>query len=906
MKHIFTGKADKRFSRKLLAASVFLAFGGHPALSVAASASPETAPDAAEPSSSSPTRMPKAKASTVIGKFFKDRKFTPDEHGILTNIAFTLPSTAAEKVAFNFFESGVSRRGGPRKQGTLIAGKYLIRINQPGYISLSKAIPVDSATRIIIGEMDFNDAKLQGSVLNNNNCILYQGCSNIFRLSLKDSSLTGDLLLNASEARVKYYPTGTKEEEVSLRVTLDNAVLTGASGRADVELITPGDPNSVDGQLHAGSSDIQLTLSNSSTWNVRNHTQQGFNFSTKDEYKSAQQAVDRDTSTAYPKPTLEKLQAALNKKIRLENQASQLTDLLFAGADNTVNIDGTALQVVHKGIRLDAGASAQFNISNKGRLDGDANLGDPRSALLVALTTEAQWYGSVSTAPVAAPRSASPGSAFIRGLPTTEAAREGLRVTIHGEGTVWTGDVSMTDGYRAMVHVADQGVWVGKAAQSGTGKVDVTVGPGAGWKISGIAAVSSLTVSKTATVDSTSNQLRVGALTLEPGIAITNLSGNGNLVVDQFAAPVVFRSQAVSEAQVDTNGFYQKDGKTFILAKVADPNIRGTTELGVWQYDIKALKPAATAADYDVVLMKSQRLSRSAATALSMAAAPAIVATLASDSLDSHLTASRRSTDRKNGAWVAFLGGNTRVATRAGAAFEMKTSGVMLGGETRLSAWNGTWLLGGAVSFSLAGFNSGGTNAYSAHGYLSRRYDNGVFLDTTAQYGHYRTSAKTRATDGQPGEGRFSSNGFGIGIKLGYEWRTASGAFVEPYAKLEGKASGAAAYTLSNGMKVASDAGSSILGELGTTAGYRLTAAHGYVEPYVHLAWMNTFSNGGSVNLNNRIKLNNSTASSALRMGLGVRMQLTNNVGGYAGLTYTKGRYIEQPLQGAVGINVIW
>ncbi|WP_197479177.1 hypothetical protein, partial [Bordetella trematum] len=73
---------------------------------------------------------------------------------------------------------------------------------------------------------------------------------------------------------------------------------------------------------------------------------------------------------------------------------SQLTDLSFSGAGNTVNIDGTALQVMDKGIRTDPGASGQFNVSNKGSLKGDANLSDPNAALGVSLTTEGQWHGS--------------------------------------------------------------------------------------------------------------------------------------------------------------------------------------------------------------------------------------------------------------------------------------------------------------------------------------------------------------------------------------------------------------------------------------------------------------------------------------------------------------------------------
>ncbi|WP_156508025.1 hypothetical protein, partial [Bordetella trematum] len=189
MKHVFTDKADKPFSRNLLAASVFLALGGYSALSAAESASPV----ASAPSPALPAGMPKAKASVILGKLVtKDGKntFVPDARGgVINNIEFSLPTSAKDKVAFSVFDGGTSRPQGPRKESTLIADKYLIRVNSPGYFSFTGKPPVDPNTQIMIGEMTFSDAHLQGSVLNNESCVLYKGCSNVFRLSLKDSSL---------------------------------------------------------------------------------------------------------------------------------------------------------------------------------------------------------------------------------------------------------------------------------------------------------------------------------------------------------------------------------------------------------------------------------------------------------------------------------------------------------------------------------------------------------------------------------------------------------------------------------------------------------------------------------------------------------------------------------------------
>ncbi len=63
----------------------------------------------------------------------------------------------------------------------------------------------------------------------------------------------------------------------------------------------------------------------------------------------------------------------------------------------------------------------------------------------------------------------------------------------------------------------------------------------------------------------------------------------------------------------------------------------------------------------------------------------------------------------------------------------------MLGGDTRFMTEDGSWLAGVAMSSAKGDMTTmqskGDTEGYSFHAYLSRQYNNGIFIDTAAQFG---------------------------------------------------------------------------------------------------------------------------------------------------------------------------
>ncbi|ENL0803458.1 autotransporter outer membrane beta-barrel domain-containing protein [Salmonella enterica] len=325
-------------------------------------------------------------------------------------------------------------------------------------------------------------------------------------------------------------------------------------------------------------------------------------------------------------------------------------------------------------------------------------------------------------------------------------------------------------------------------------------------------------------------------------------------------------------------------------------------ELGVYQYAAEKVMDGVNNRT-NIYYSSTGKLSNSAATAVSLAAAPVDVANLESDTLAKHMNSVRHGKD--SGVWVSYFGGENRNTTAAGPEYTLKTNGVMLGADTLTE---NNWLAGVAVSSARSDMSvmnsSGDLNSYGAQFYMSRRYDSGVFVDSALQFNHFSNTAKARMINGQQAKADFSGNSYGLEAKVGYAWNS-EGFFAEPYIRAAARAFDGEHYALSNGMTVNSNDYKSMLGEVGADLGYQYDISGGYVKPYLHLAALNEFADGNSVRVNN-VSLDNSVKGAAFQAGLGAEVKVTDNLGGYAAFDYTKGDNTERPWQATVGVNYTW
>ncbi|ELW7422638.1 autotransporter outer membrane beta-barrel domain-containing protein, partial [Salmonella enterica] len=353
----------------------------------------------------------------------------------------------------------------------------------------------------------------------------------------------------------------------------------------------------------------------------------------------------------------------------------------------------------------------------------------------------------------------------------------------------------------------------------------------------------------------------------------------GGRLADGPGAPRAhdFVSYKTSESRVVTD----KEGTPVTQTVTSDADftsLSAPAELGVYQYAAEKVMDGVNNRT-NIYYRSTGQLSNSAATVVSLAAAPVDVANLESDTLAKHMNSVRHGKD--SGVWVSYFGGENRNTTASGPEYKLKTNGVMLGVDTLTE---NNWLAGVAVSSARSDMSvmnsSGDLDSYGAQFYMSRRYDSGVFVDSALQFNHFSNTAKARMTDGQQAKADFSGNSYGLEAKVGYAWNS-EGFFAEPYVRAAARAFDGEHYALSNGMTVNSNDYKSMLGEVGADLGYQYAISGGYVKPYLHLAALNEFADGNSVRVNN-VSLDDSVKGAAFQAGLGAEVKVTDNLGGYA------------------------
>lgn len=479
------------------------------------------------------------------------------------------------------------------------------------------------------------------------------------------------------------------------------------------------------------------------------------------------------------------------------------------------------------------------------------------------------------------------------------------RVTL--KNSSWDGDVGnaktavfLTDGsvWNGAVSINSQ--WDRASAPMGSvqpNKNSVSLQNESVWNVTGSSTVDALAV-KDSTVNITKATVNTGTFASQNGTLIVDASSENTLDISGKASGDLRVYSAGSLDLINEQTAFISTGKDSTLKAT------GTTEGGLYQYDL------TQGADGNFYFVKNTHKASNASSVIqAMAAAPANVANLQADTLSARQDAVRLSENDKGGVWIQYFGGKQKHTTAGNASYDLDVNGVMLGGDTRFMTEDGSWLAGVAMSSAKGDMTTmqskGDTEGYSFHAYLSRQYNNGIFIDTAAQFGHYSNTADVRLMNGGGTiKADFNTNGFGAMVKGGYTWKDGNGLFIQPYAKLSALTLEGVDYQL-NGVNVHSDSYNSVLGEAGTRVGYDFAVGNATVKPYLNLAALNEFSDGNKVRLGDE-SVNASIDGAAFRVGAGVQADITKNMGAYASLDYTKGDDIENPLQGVVGINVTW
>lgn len=596
---------------------------------------------------------------------------------------------------------------------------------------------------------------------------------------------------------------------------------------------------------------------------------------------------------------------------------------------HTVNLnikDGSVIGAANNKQTIYASASAQ----GAGSATQNLNLSVADSTIysdIQALSSSNSSVGTTTNVNMNVARSYWEGNAYAYGYKDGDKASSNLNINL-SDGSVWKGNVggaldsgtrvtlknSSWDGdvgnAKTAVFLTDGSVWNGAVsinsqwdrASAPMGSVQpnknsVSLQNESVWNVTGSSTVDALAV-KDSTVNITKATVNTGTFASQNGTLIVDASSENTLDISGKASGDLRVYSAGSLDLINEQTAFISTGKDSTLKAT------GTTEGGLYQYDL------TQGADGNFYFVKNTHKASNASSVIqAMAAAPANVANLQADTLSARQDAVRLSENDEGGVWIQYFGGKQKHTTAGNASYDLDVNGVMLGGDTRFMTEDGRWLAGVAMSSAKGDMTTmqskGDTEGYSFHAYLSRQYNNGIFIDTAAQFGHYSNTADVRLMNGGGTiKADFNTNGFGAMVKGGYTWKDGNGLFIQPYAKLSALTLEGVDYQL-NGVDVHSDSYNSVLGEAGTRVGYDFAVGNATVKPYLNLAALNEFSDGNKVRLGDE-SVNASIDGAAFRVGAGVQADITKNMGAYASLDYTKGDDIENPLQGVVGINVTW
>ncbi|EPT8887969.1 autotransporter outer membrane beta-barrel domain-containing protein [Cronobacter malonaticus] len=311
----------------------------------------------------------------------------------------------------------------------------------------------------------------------------------------------------------------------------------------------------------------------------------------------------------------------------------------------------------------------------------------------------------------------------------------------------------------------------------------------------------------------------------------------------------------------------------------------------------------------DTVVLKQRELTDYANMALSIPSANTNIWNLEQDVLSTRLAQGRHTPGDNGGAWVTYFGGNFNGDTGE-LSYDQDVNGLMVGLDKLVEGNNAKWMIGAAAGFAKGDMDdrtgSVDQDSQSARLYSSAQFANNVFVDTSLSYSHYSNDLSAVMSNGQAVSGDASSDAWGFGLKLGYDWQFNTQGYLTPYASVSGLFQDGDGYQLSNDMRVNSQSYDSLRYELGADLGYTFNYGNDQAfTPYAKLAYVYDDASGNDADVNGD-NIDNGVEGSAVRAGLGGKFSFIKNFSAYADANYLGGGDVDQDWAANVGVKYTW
>lgn len=310
----------------------------------------------------------------------------------------------------------------------------------------------------------------------------------------------------------------------------------------------------------------------------------------------------------------------------------------------------------------------------------------------------------------------------------------------------------------------------------------------------------------------------------------------------------------------------------------------------------------------DSVVLHQEELTDYANMALSIPTANTNIWNLEQDAVGNRLTNSRHGLADKGGAWVSYFGGNFD-GDNGEISYDQDVNGVMVGLDTQIDGNNAKWILGGAAGFAKGDVSdhSGQVDqdSQTAMIYSSAYFANNVFIDSSLSYTRFNNDLSATMSNGQYVDGNTTTDAWGFGLKLGYDWKPNTSGYVTPYAAVSGLFQSGDDYQLSNDMRMDGQSYDSMRYEAGIDAGYTFNyGGEQALTPHFTLAYVyDDASNDADINGDS---IDNGVKGSAVRVGLGTQFSFTKNFSTYTEANYLGGGDVDQNWGANLGVKYTW
>lgn len=310
----------------------------------------------------------------------------------------------------------------------------------------------------------------------------------------------------------------------------------------------------------------------------------------------------------------------------------------------------------------------------------------------------------------------------------------------------------------------------------------------------------------------------------------------------------------------------------------------------------------------DTVVLHKDALTDYANMALSIPSANTNIWDLQQDTVGSRLTNSRHGLADNGGAWVSYFGGNFD-GDNGNISYDQDVNGIMVGLDSQIDGNNAKWIVGGAAGFAKGDMSDGSgqvdQDTQTAMIYSSARFTNNIFIDGSLSYSRFNNDLSATMSNGQYVDGNTTTDAWGFGLKLGYDWKLNTSGYITPYAAVSGLFQSGDDYQLSNDMQMDGQSYDSMRYEAGMDAGYTFNyGGEQALTPYFNLAYV--YDDAGNDADVNGDSIDNGVKGSAVRVGLGTQFSFTKNFSTSAGANYLGGGDVDQNWGANLGVKYSW